>query len=203
MGDATARDRQSLATVPTTLAARPSAAPEASTAPVLASGAWIPSALPEPSSTLPAVGLPADRLYIPSLRVYAPVEVAHDVGGELALPSDASHVARYDASPDFAADAGTTIVAGHVTNTPQIGALFPLSTVTEGALVYTTDADDRMRAWKVVSISAPLKADLPADLFTATGQRRLAIITCGGRVTTHPDGTRSYSRNVVVIAMPA
>lgn len=151
---------------------------------------------------LPQSQMPANRLYIPSLSVYAPIDLAHAAGGELQLPADASRVARYDASPSLAAAAGTTIVAGHVTNTPQIGVLYPLATIRKGALVYTSDPRGRLRTWRVTSVSAPLKADLPSSLFTATGRRRLAIITCGGTVTWNPNGTRSYPRNVVVLASP-
>lgn len=183
----------------------PSTTPDAATARVLAARAWVPAELRTraASAEVRPAGLPANRLSIPSLEVEAPIDSAHAVGGALALPTDASRVAHYDASPALDAREGTTIVAGHVTNTPQVGALFPLATVRPGALVYTTDAADRLRAWSVVSVSAPLKADLPPDLFTASGPRRLAIITCGGAVTTHADGTRSYPRNVVVIATPA
>ena len=178
----------------------PSGRPDAATARVLATRGWVMAPGP---ATASSDGSSVNRLTIPSLQVDAPVDLAHAVAGALELPSDASRVARYDASPAFAAAAGTTIVAGHVTSTPQIGALFPLATVHRGAVVRTTDGEGRQQTWRVVSVSAPLKADLPASLFTASGPRRLAIITCGGEPTLGPDGRRHYPRNVVVIATPA
>lgn len=191
----------------------PSTTPAGETAKLLAARSWAPAILPAGYAPTidsavrqqPAAArsrLAANRLYIPSLGVYAPVDLAHAAGGELDLPSDASRVARYDASPDFAARSGTTIVAGHVTNTPQIGALFPLATIKTNALIYTSDSRGRLRAWKVLSVSAPLKAQLPHTIFTASGPRRLAIVTCGGEVTWNTNGTRSYPRNIVVLAKP-
>ena len=182
-----------------TSAPLPGRAPDAATAATLVSRAW---SRPIPAAVGSVASVPPNRLYIPSLAVYAPIDVAWASGGELQLPEDASRVARYESSPGLAADAGTTILAGHVTNTPQIGALFPLATIRRGALVYTTDPHDRLRTWRVTSISAPLKANLPRGIFTSSGPRRLAIVTCGGTVTWNANGTRSYPRNVIVIAQP-
>ncbi|MEO7288822.1 MAG: class F sortase, partial [Jatrophihabitantaceae bacterium] len=94
--------------------------------------------------------------------------------------------------------AGTVLLASHVNYAGQGAGVFAsLYRVQPGALVVLTDRAGRASRWRVTGLDDPLKAKLDSGLFTAAGPRRLALITCGGRVI-----AGQYERNIVVTAIP-
>lgn len=141
---------------------------------------------------------------VPSLNIAAPLDVTGDDGtGSLVIPADASRVTRYDASAPLGSDEGVTLISGHVTNGAVKGALFPLAGIEVGAEVSLFDDEGEQFDWVVTSVDAYDPDDLPSDIFTRSGERRLAIVTCGGDITIDSSGRRAYAKNVVVIAVPA
>lgn len=142
-----------------------------------------------------------DRLLIPSLGVDAqvvPEPVA--VHGELVVPGDPLVVGRWTDGAPVDGEVGTTLLAGHVNVTGLgLGALSRLHEVNAGTLIITTDAAGRPRQWAVDSLIVRTKDALPP--FPPTGERRLAVVTCGGPLLDTPQG-RSYRDNVIVFAAP-
>jgi hypothetical protein len=138
------------------------------------------------------------RVYLPELGIDAPWVPEPLTAATLAVPSDVHVVglSRAGGSPDGAI--GTVVLDGHVNYVDQgPGALSPLYRAAPGQLVILTDATGRVSRWRISGLADPLKNDLDPGLFTATGPRRLVLITCGGRVT-----AGQYDRNVVVTALP-
>lgn len=139
------------------------------------------------------------RLAVASLGIDAPLTAQELAGESLVIPGDPRTVGWWSGGAALDAAAGTTLLAGHVDRDGRLGALHDLYRITPGASVVTTDANGRESRWRVVSLEARPKTDLPE--FSASGPRRLAIVTCGGAVVRTEHGT-GYADNVIVVAEP-
>jgi hypothetical protein len=139
-----------------------------------------------------------NTIAIPALGVSASV-VLGDVYASLPGPDK---VAEHQASAPLLGPAGTTLIAGHVSSYGVDGALKWLSRLKAGDRVYVTASDGTPTAWMVSGVIASLKGEQPADLTQLDGPRRLALVTCGGRVITRADGSRHYDSNVIAYAVP-
>ena len=139
----------------------------------------------------------ADHLVIPSLHVDAAVVTTSIVDHELVVPGDVHDVGEWGRL----ANAGTTIVAGHINWVGQgPGALGGLANIAPGATVYLANRAGVVSVWSVVSLRAVLKKDLPQALFATGGARRLVLVTCGGAFDA---ATHQYADNVLATAVPA
>jgi hypothetical protein len=139
----------------------------------------------------------ADHLVIPSLHVEAFVRTTSIVDHELVIPGDVHDVGEWGRK----ANAGTTILAGHVNWVGQgSGALSALADISPGATVYLANRVGVVSVWSVVSLRAVSKKDLPQALFASGGARRLVLITCGGAFNA---ATHQYADNVLATAVPA
>lgn len=143
-----------------------------------------------------------DRLYVPSLGIYASLDGVKFSGGSLAIPREPWRVGRDVWSAPLGGGAGTTLLAGHVDLSGTPGALARLSEARAGALVYVTDGAGRRSAFVTTSLQRYSKVSLPQSLFAVDGPRQLAVVTCGGPVMTI-DGEQHYRDNVVLTAVPA
>lgn len=185
-------------TAPAPTTPTPTAAPD-TPSPASSSSTTTPASAPvamDPARMAP------DRLYIPSLQVYATLTDEGFRGGRLSLPDEAWRVGRDGGSPPFDSASGTTLLAGHVDHEGVPGALHRLGEVQPGALVYVTDARGERSTFVASGLQTYTKTGLPRDLFDVGGQRRLAVVTCGGPIIT-VDGQRHYRDNVVLTALPA
>lgn len=156
---------------------------------------------PEPVVVDRSVHAAAGEVLIPSLSIRAPFSAGSVSGAELRIPSDPSKLTIYSAGSRPCSDEGTVLLAGHVVSYGVHGALWDLHQVKPNAVVYTGCQDGSTAVWKVVEVRVEQKDDLPQDLFSAEGDPRLVIVTCGGPIITRPDG-RHYRDNVIVYASP-
>ena len=139
----------------------------------------------------------ADHLVIPSLHVEAFVRTTSIVDHELVIPGDVHDVGEWGRK----ANAGTTILAGHVNWVGQgLGALGTLADIAPGATVYLANRVGVVSVWSVVSLRSVSKKDLPQALFASGGARRLVLVTCGGAFDA---ATHQYADNVLATAVPA
>lgn len=155
----------------------------------------------EATATAPAIS--SGHLYVPSLYVSAPV-VPQGVtsSNEMSLPDNLHHVGLLDSTSPLDDDAGSTLIAGHVTAGGHPGALYLLGRVQPGASVSTMDAAGHRTDWVVTSVRNYRKTSLPAEIFQTTGERTLTLVTCGGEIIRTPDGRWTHEDNIVVIATP-
>ena len=134
---------------------------------------------------------------IPSLHVDALVRTTSIVDHELVIPGDVHDVGEWG----HKANAGTTILAGHVNWVGQgPGALGSLADIAPGATVYLANRAGVVSVWSVVSLRSVSKKDLPQALFASGGVRRLVLVTCGGAFDA---ATHQYADNVLATAVPA
>ena len=144
-----------------------------------------------------------NHLYIPSIYVSAPV-VPQGVtsSNEMSLPADLRQVGLLDTTSPLGADEGSTLVAGHVTQQGNHGALYFLGRLRPGASVTTVDAAGEHTTWAVTSVRNYRKTSLPAEIFADSGTRMLTLVTCGGPIIRTSDGRWTHTDNIVVIARP-
>jgi hypothetical protein len=139
-------------------------------------------------------------LQIPSLGVSAQIVDVPLEDGVLEIPAP-SKVGRWDGGAQPGDLAGTMLLAGHVSGRGVKGALYPLSTIGQGAEILVSDSRGcYLEQYRVVGLEQIHKQDLPAELFAEDGERLLRVITCGGQVITRSDGSRHYEDNVIVTA---
>lgn len=154
---------------------------------------WVPMA--------PATMGP-DRVFIPSLDVYARVGDVDIVDGNIEIPGNPLRLGRWVGGGPLAGGSagshGETLVVGHVSEGGVDGALHHLAYLRPGARVWTTDGSGHRSAWIVASMRTEPRFSGHTDLFTPAGQRRLVLVTCGGSVE-----HGHYQRTVVVTAVPA
>jgi sortase (surface protein transpeptidase) len=136
---------------------------------------------------------------IGGIGVDAPVvPVGLEPNGEMEIPDSVAQVGWYRLGA-VPGRPGSAVLAGHVDSRAQgRGAFFALSAVEPGATVTVVDARGAEHRFEVVARRQFPKDGLPSDLFSNTGDARLALITCGGDFNR---ATRSYRDNVVVYAV--
>ncbi|TDC51065.1 class F sortase [Jiangella ureilytica] len=95
---------------------------------------------------------------------------------------------------------GTVVVAGHVDTAEDGPGIFAeLATMSAGDRITITTSDERVHAYTVTELHSYAKEQLPPELFSRNGPRRLVLITCTGPFD---DRTASYTRNLAVVAAP-
>lgn len=158
---------------------------------------------PAGTGSAPATAAPA-ALAIPSLGVddaaVVPVGIDDDAGGGMEIPAvDEVGWYRFGARPG--AGAGSIVLAAHVAYDGEDGVFRHLGSLAPGAAVTVITGDGRQLGYRVDSVTAHRKADLPVDdLFSPSSPERLVLITCGGAFNPQ---LRHYDSNIVVIASPS
>jgi hypothetical protein len=172
---------------------------------VAASGSASPAELPPPASTASVGPLSADSLVVPSLSINAPLVSERAPEGSLEIPGDPSRLALAVDSAPLSASAGTTIIAGHVSNDGKLGAFSTLSTITANAEVMIADAQGHPYYFTTIALSVVSVHDLatwlPPDLLS--GPRQVLLVTCGGPLTKGSDGLYHYVYRVIATLRPA
>lgn len=154
----------------------------------------------DPAAAPPVIDAPPSRLAIESLGIdmaVEPVGIAED--GQMEVPERAEIAGWYRYGPDLASGEGHIVLAAHVDDPRGIGPFARLRELQPGDRVEVFDGD-RMRVYLVERVEQTDKREVDfADVFSRTGDERLALITCGG---TWDSELRHYSDNVVVWAVP-
>lgn len=144
-----------------------------------------------------------DQISAPTVGLHLSlVNGARGVQGAIELP-DPNLAAVYQDSAPLNASAGATVIAGHV-NYPD-ASWAPMATITRlhaGDLIKVSDSTGTIHNFSVTSLQLYPQQNLPAELFTTTGDRVLHLVTCGGPLDT-VNGQPAFTHNIVVTAAPA
>ncbi|KFZ79122.1 sortase [Amycolatopsis sp. MJM2582] len=100
------------------------------------------------------------------------------------------------------AEAGTSLISGHVNWGGVKGPFDELWRMHEGQEVAVSDAAGGIWVYRVREVVTVHKNDLPAQaakLFAQSGPHRLVLVTCGGD---YLGGTDGYRDNRVIVATP-
>lgn len=142
------------------------------------------------------------RVVVPSGRVAAGLSAVAFRGATLPAPHRRSSAGIWTGSVPFSSLVGTTLLAGHVSDSRDRPAAFHgLRRVRVGERITTTDTAGAVRHWRVVRVVAVDRRRLPPSLFEQGIARRLVLVTCTDRIT-RPGGGFHYRRNLVVQAVP-
>ena len=131
----------------------------------------------------------------------APVALANIAkDGSLNVPEDVDELGWWVGSKPMGSTVGTTLIAGHVDS--AVAGLGYFATLTElkaGDPITVVDGVGEKWRFAVSETQQIGKGSLPQELFDTTGERKLALVTCGGefdRATGH------YTDNYIVWATP-
>lgn len=152
-------------------------------------------------ATAPSAATPT-RVRIPSLGVDAPVTPSGiDIAkAELGVPADIRRLGWWVDSATPGSSRGAVLIAGHKDSARAgAGAFFRIGQATAGERIEVRTRSGRTVAYRVTSVRAYPKADLPLDVFSTTGRARLVLVTCGGPFNA---AEGFYRDNIVVTATP-
>jgi hypothetical protein len=137
---------------------------------------------------------------IPAVGINTSVDRSDIAAGVLAVPSNVGRVGWFGRSAHIDDVIGASVIAGHVSDDhDRPGALYRLKNVRRGDVV-TVVQNGRTHRFKVTALKTYDRTrQLPADAFATSGQHRLSLITCTGKVT-YPNGRFHYTKNLVVTA---
>ncbi|WP_188835782.1 class F sortase [Flexivirga endophytica] len=151
----------------------------------------------------PAAAMAPNQVWIPSVSTRVAIVAEGQSGGLAAIPSTPGRVGWMDWTPPLGAPAGTVVIAGHVTFNNVPGSFYRLPNIKPGAVVYTANGAGTVQAWRVQSANIYPKGKLPASVWSSTGPRRLALVTCTGNIGLVPkQGGYAHLDNLVVLAAP-
>lgn len=156
-----------------------------------------PTALPTPTATpTPAFGRPT-KIEIPTIGMNAPmIEVGMDENGAMASPTDPHTVGWYALGTKLGWQ-GNAVLAAHYDDIHgNPGVFYNLKNIPVGADITITDEIGRVLTYRVErSESRPIGEWVLADIFGASDQRRLNLITCAGW---WQPGIHNYSHRHIV-----
>jgi LPXTG-site transpeptidase (sortase) family protein len=132
----------------------------------------------------------------------APVALANIADdGSLNVPEDVDELGWWVGSKPMGSTVGTTLIAGHVDSAVAgLGYFAKLTELKEGDPITVVDGLGEEWKWTVSDTQQIGKSALPQELFDSTGERMLALVTCGGEFDA---ATGHYTDNYIVWATPA
>jgi hypothetical protein len=152
-----------------------------------------------PVSGVPVLAPPQPvRVGVPSVGVDAAVSpVRLDGSGVLTPPADTATAGWFAPGP-APGEVGPAVLAGHVDSTAGPGAFFRIGSAAVGDPILVTRADGTALRFVVTRVARYPKTAFPtAEVYGATADAELRLITCGGRFDR---AQRSYVDDVVVFA---
>ncbi|MGW4160981.1 class F sortase [Streptomyces sp. NPDC004788] len=133
-------------------------------------------------------------------RLHAAVSaVAATREGDLSLPEDGNQVGWWPLGAAPGSAGGTVLLAGHVDTEAGLGAFAELHNLELGTRAEVTGADGRIHPYRITARRTYPRSELPADLFSANGAPRLALLTCSGD---YDSAAGRYADNLVLYAAP-
>lgn len=158
---------------------------------------------PESKVFVKARELEPNQLFIPSIGTLASVTGGEDgvvKNGFLTLP-EANKVTRWQEGASVTSTEGTILVAGHVSYGGAKGAIYNLATLQMGAQAFISDKTGVTRAFQLTSLTPYKKAELPQNIWTNVGEKKLVVVTCGGELQKHGNSYH-FDSNIVATWKP-
>ena len=153
------------------------------------------------ASTLPesAVGpVPVAMSFEAIGAALAPVvPVGVESSGDMEIPGT-SEVGWYQYGPT-PGEPGSSVLAAHIAWNGVDGVFRHLTRAEPGQQFTVSFADGSIAAYEVVAIRQYPKDQLPDELFVASGDPQVVLITCGGSFNR---ALNSYDDNIVAYAVP-
>lgn len=143
---------------------------------------------------------------VPSLGMRSELDATGAENGSLALP-EAPKGTWYEETSPVGADAGNTVLAGHV-NHRSASTFSPWAHLHEaerGTLIGVRDDEGVIHVYEATSMDVYTRQGIPEEFFRTDGDPQLHLVTCSGEaISDDPDdvvGTY-FENNLVVSADP-
>lgn len=171
------------------------------------SRAWDDPDYAEPVSSMSVTDMAPMSVFVPEAGIYSMTRASDQFVPSrysnfysLAIPDNPHRSVWYSKGAAMVGgDEGTTLIASHISHgRTSRGAFWNLHSLTPGAVVWTKDANGDTQEWKVTRVWYAYHTQFPEDYFSATGTRRLVLVTCGGELNSQG----YYRENVFVVAEP-
>lgn len=165
---------------------------------VEATGGLASSQITKPNITSEARNGP-NRLIIEKLGIDAFIQyVGISKTGNMAVPTNFKDVGWYKLGVK-PGEKGNAVIAGHLDNALGLAGVFKkLQTLQQGDIIKVKNEDGKILQFKVSSTKTYAYNDNnTSEVFTGTGNSRLALITCGG---TWIQSEKSYDKRIAVFA---
>lgn len=141
------------------------------------------------------------RLFIPSVSIYSRVTNKNGAGsiqeGQLVLPY-ATEVTRWVDGSNVNSDKGNIVLAGHISWNGVRGSVYNLAYLKSGNRAYLTDSKGRLQEYQLESLSTIKKTKLPEWVWDTEADKKLVVVTCGGKITKRSDGYHFDSNTIAV-----
>lgn len=170
--------------------------------------AWDDVRYAQSISSMSVEDMPRDSVFIPARGIFSMIRGSDDFTASrykglptLDIPHNAHRSVWYSAGGSLGPSSkGTAMVASHIAH-KQVskGAFYDLHKVQPGDEVWTRDKTGLYQRWAIEGLVVYSHREFPQEYFSATGQRRLVLVTCGGRLNKR---TGYYRDNVIAIARP-
>jgi len=149
-----------------------------------------------------SVGPAPSSIRIDALKIKGPVDaVGINKRGEVDVPTNIKRSGWWKDGAAPTDDHGTTLIGGHIDSAAAGPGIFnKLSSAKRGQRIVVTLTTGKHVTYKITRVRTVAKSKLPDWLFRRTGDRRLALVSCGGPFNF---ATGHYRDNVVVTAVPA
>ncbi|MFS3130627.1 class F sortase [Nocardioides sp. Bht2] len=121
-------------------------------------------------------------------------------GGDVAVPADVSSVGWWKGSASFGSKEGSSIIAGHVSDTSDSpGALYELTKVKKGDRIVWRQGGKK-KVFKVTKKTlTPRTGQLPERIWRLAGPRTINLVSCAKKVTSE-GGFFHYTHNITITA---
>ncbi|MBM7516701.1 Ig-like domain-containing protein [Nocardioides nitrophenolicus] len=143
------------------------------------------------------------RISIPALRLNTRLQTVGIRKRDMVIPTDPARGGWLAGSAAPGESVGSTVIAGHVSDRgDRPGAFGRLRRARPGQVVVVKTADGSVRRYRIETVTTqPRTKGLTGATTSTTGEHRLTLVTCTGRVT-YPNGRFHYTKNLVVTAVP-
>ena len=141
------------------------------------------------------------RLYVPKLKIDAPIEhVGKNNQGNMAVPGGYDRVAWYMLG-SRPGEEGSAVLAAHLDNSLGMKAVFAeLGKLEVGDIFYVEDKEGQVMRFRVTDLATYDYDYAPThELFRAEGDSIIRLITCDGAWNAD---RKSYQNRLVVSALP-
>ncbi len=162
-----------------------------------------PTTIPSRPAASPVVAPARDsaplRVSIPRIGIDGPI-IPVGIAADRQLDVPFAQTAGWYEHSSLPTERGASVVAAHVDFDGQPGLFFNLRLAAVGDVIHLENPDGTTLSYEVSSVVLYDKTDLPSeDLFRASGDHALHLVTCGG---TFDRFERSYRGNQVITALP-
>ncbi len=147
------------------------------------------------------VGPAPVSLKIKSLGISGPIDdVTINDNGEVGVPTNIDRAGWWKDGAAPSNKRGTTLIGGHIDSAVSgAGIFYSLRKAKRGQRVSVTLSTGKRVSYRITRVQLVRKDELPSWLFSRSGPRRLALVTCGGPF----DSAKGHYRdNVIVTAVP-